>query len=1091
MKNHIIFKFIAVLLCAVFLLGTVGGACGILILTEQDLYNRSYQDAWDENVEQWADGLAYNVGHRYASSALGGCNTQFLDQELGTSGYYDVFDMSRVGYAVKDAQGEVIQRQPLDPGTTPEYSFTFPFRGSYMRLVEEMTRQEWEQRQIAANETPIPTEGETYLYDAVPPEGTEVYNMTVTFLDGNSEGVGSDEAFGYLHYDDSNSLYCRFYQEDLVEEIIPATVTHIVFRDAQNTVLFEAMDSAGVGKLWYQDGDLIFFTNPDALYGSDVPEETEMDLSSVLMGAQATVNRKTPIWTLVDGQFARQKYYYGKDYDVTIYATKVVDGILYGCTTKGYITSSAYHSEWVDLSDVTFLQSPAVSSDRGLRAICLERTPIWGLEDGECYDTGMYYMEGQEIGILVLGTFASGEWGMTDLGWVHLSNVDLPEAPLADNYDGPALKDTEVSPETTEVTEVIEEITFTASPIDPTEEMVNLEESQEGPVTAAEAADPTEVTMPEPSVAVYQESAEAEPTWAPEVATEPVIHPDITYAYYYNYDTDTPMMAGYTYEPAPEGYTVEIQLAPNALRYQHEWELFRMLFDLRGELPKILGISLLGLAICLIYLCCAAGKKPGTKEIQAGGLNRMPIDLYGAGAMGGIAAAVALAVVGARYFSQSNLNIAAGFALAMAYCASLLVVGFFFALAAQIKTPGGFWWRSSLCGRCCSAAVRLADRLVTAYDTKGEAALARFFGNLRKLIRFLLTQLRKCILRLRKALVRWITWVGRTILRFFCLLPLTWQWLLAGGAMIFFLFVTVAGRYDLGMILSFLFAVALVSYGAHAFGTLLEGVRRMNKGDLEEKVDDRLLIGAFKDFSDELNTLADVAVIAARKQLKSERMKTELITNVSHDIKTPLTSIINYVDLLQRPHTEAEQAQYLEVLDRQSQSLKKLIEDLMEMSKASTGNMAVDITVVDAAEAINQALGEFADKLEKADLLPVFRQPEESVQMLADGRLVWRVLSNLLSNAVKYAMPGTRVYIDLAQVDHHVVISLKNISREELNVQADELLERFVRGDASRNTEGSGLGLNIAHSLMQLQKGQLQILVDGDLFKVTLIFPGA
>ena len=196
------------------------------------------------------------------------------------------------------------------------------------------------------------------------------------------------------------------------------------------------------------------------------------------------------------------------------------------------------------------------------------------------------------------------------------------------------------------------------------------------------------------------------------------------------------------------------------------------------------------------------------------------------------------------------------------------------------------------------------------------------------------------------------------------------------------------------------------------------------------------------------------------------------------------------MDLLQKPHSEEEQEQYLEVLDRQSQRLKKLIEDLMEMSKASTGNLAVDITVINAGEAINQALGEFADKLEKAQLTPVFRQPDDPIEMMADGRLVWRVMSNILGNAVKYALPGTRLYLDLAEVDGKVIISMKNISREELNVSADELLERFVRGDASRNPEGSGLGLNIAQSLMEIQKGQLQLLVDGALFKVTLIFPG-
>ncbi len=197
------------------------------------------------------------------------------------------------------------------------------------------------------------------------------------------------------------------------------------------------------------------------------------------------------------------------------------------------------------------------------------------------------------------------------------------------------------------------------------------------------------------------------------------------------------------------------------------------------------------------------------------------------------------------------------------------------------------------------------------------------------------------------------------------------------------------------------------------------------------------------------------------------------------------------MDLLQKPHTQQEQQDYLEVLDRQSQRLKKLIEDLMDMSKASTGNMPTDITRLDAVEAVNQALGEFADKLEKAQLYPLFRHEKDQVPMMADGRLTWRVLSNLLSNAVKYAMPGTRVYIDLMEAEGKVLISLKNISRDELNIGADELMERFVRGDDSRNTEGSGLGLNIAKSLMELQKGQLQLLVDGDLFKVTLIFPGA
>ena len=220
-------------------------------------------------------------------------------------------------------------------------------------------------------------------------------------------------------------------------------------------------------------------------------------------------------------------------------------------------------------------------------------------------------------------------------------------------------------------------------------------------------------------------------------------------------------------------------------------------------------------------------------------------------------------------------------------------------------------------------------------------------------------------------------------------------------------------------------------------------------------------------------------------------MKTELITNVSHDIKTPLTSIINYVDLLKKAQTEQERQQYLEVLERQSAQLKKLIEDLMEMSKATTGNVAVELAPTDVTESVNQALGEYADRFASRQLNVVLHKPEEPVFALCDGKLLWRVLSNVMSNVVKYAMPGTRVYLDLSVTEFRVQITMKNISREELNITAGELMERFVRGDKSRNTEGNGLGLNIAQGLMEVQNGTLELLVDGDLFKVILTLPRA
>ena len=299
----------------------------------------------------------------------------------------------------------------------------------------------------------------------------------------------------------------------------------------------------------------------------------------------------------------------------------------------------------------------------------------------------------------------------------------------------------------------------------------------------------------------------------------------------------------------------------------------------------------------------------------------------------------------------------------------------------------------------------------------------------------------------------------------------------------------IALRNLLLLILTLLAGIGFCLYSCYAFGRLLENTRRMGQGELDAKVSEEGMVGCFRSFAQHLNALADVAVVAARKQMRSERMKAELITNVSHDIKTPLTSIINYVDLLQKAKTPEEKQTYLEVLDRQSIRMKKLIEDLVEMSKAASGSMTVEPVSADAAETVNQALGEFSGKLEGVGLTPVFTAPETPISIYADGRLTWRVLSNLLSNAVKYAMPGTRLYVDLVELDGNVLISLKNISKEPLNINPEDLMERFVRGDTSRNTEGSGLGLNIAKSLMELQRGQLQLLVDGDLFKATLVFP--
>lgn len=271
------------------------------------------------------------------------------------------------------------------------------------------------------------------------------------------------------------------------------------------------------------------------------------------------------------------------------------------------------------------------------------------------------------------------------------------------------------------------------------------------------------------------------------------------------------------------------------------------------------------------------------------------------------------------------------------------------------------------------------------------------------------------------------------------------------------------------------------------YQTLLSGVGQIARGNLDAEIDRD--IGMFEPFKEQLAMIRFGFKKAVDEEVKSQRMKTELITNVSHDIKTPLTSIINYVDLLGKEELGNETAEeYLEVLARQSNRLKKLIEDLMEASKASTGNLAVNPEQLEAGVSMTQTVGEFEEKLQANQLQLLVSKPEEPVYIMADARHLWRVMDNLMNNICKYAQSGTRVYIDLKKQDNRAVITFRNTSKYALNISPEELMERFVRGDSSRNTEGSGLGLSIARSLTELMGGTFAIFVDGDLFKVVLEF---
>jgi signal transduction histidine kinase len=270
------------------------------------------------------------------------------------------------------------------------------------------------------------------------------------------------------------------------------------------------------------------------------------------------------------------------------------------------------------------------------------------------------------------------------------------------------------------------------------------------------------------------------------------------------------------------------------------------------------------------------------------------------------------------------------------------------------------------------------------------------------------------------------------------------------------------------------------------------GGKALANGNLAYKTDTKGMILDLKNHGENLNSIATGMTKALEARLKSERMKTELITNVSHDIKTPLTSIINYASLIGnelKDKDDEKLSEYSEVLVRQSESLKRLIEDLVEASKASSGNLDVALAPCDASIFISQASGEYEEKLKKTDLTLVTKESPEELYIMADGRRMWRIFDNLMNNICKYALPGTRVYLSLERFSDRALITFKNTSKEPLDMTEEELMERFTRGDSSRHTEGNGLGLSIARSLAELQNGQLRLALDGDLFKAILSFP--
>ena len=1109
MKNSIVLKFIAIVLCAACLLGTVGGLAGVAVLSSGDLYNQTVDELIDERIRLDAMNFADSLALEFAGRELGSCPEGLL-QERYHSNYWFSTTYPEYGYTILDENGSVLAAYREELKDQVGDSYSIPVSGQYMHLVSTESQEKFDARQ---NQLPEVSGDGSFEVDSelLQAHVKDVYALTATFPDGGELCLeqGNNPVGQLIYWQNEDFFEFIAYENVPYTSVMMQDVVKLQCFDGNGRKILYMESSEGVGSFRFEDHEVKFTTVSLEELTAPVPEVREgmlTDLDGEVVPENGTSVHNV-VFSRSDGSVIYEGYCYGGNGSYTFY----YDGG--NGSASGIPANNAGFLFYNSQGQLVF-HSTLGEGERPASSL------VYGMHF-QNFDTNFTFQTQDPSGLgtlslvdnnLVFTSYArfpdatsESEPPAEETVPVETTEVTLPEETAAATDAAEAVEETqaETIPETTES----ETIPFTEETIPSSASAIPEETFAEPQPEATEAVEATEAaeasqqaTEPIPVETIPQETIPAETV--PET-TEPVIingkpleDYQINKLQYYDSDTGGNRIASYVYVPMPE-LTVELYIDRDSMEDQVAYNVLRFVRQYRDYLLPLAGVCLFLCAVFAVYLCTAAGRKPKCEEVRAGGLNRIPLDLYLFGGGFLIALIYLIAFEGpVEILLRQDALLGCSAAVALAYLCCLIFVGFCFAMVAQFKTPGGFWWRNTLCGICIRGFMKFGVWLETFLSRKGFPWLVRWCKKLWSITKafcvWLYRTAEAAVLWLGEKIAVGLRWFGRKFRRFIALLPMTWQWLLGGFAVIFLAALCINDYNSPNVVLLGLAAcLAIVLYGTHCFGVLSESTKRMSKGDLDTKVEDKLMVGCFEEFANDLNALADVAVVAAQKQLKSERMKTELITNVSHDIKTPLTSIINYVDLLQKPHTDEEQEQYLEVLDRQSQQLKKLINDLMDMSKASTGNMSVEITTVDAIESVNQALGEFADKLDKAGLIPVFRHSEDRAPMLADGKLVWRVMSNLLSNAVKYALPGTRLYIDLMVMEGKVVISMKNISREELNIDADELMERFVRGDDSRNTEGSGLGLNIAKSLMELQKGQLQLLVDGDLFKVTLIFPGA
>lgn len=533
------------------------------------------------------------------------------------------------------------------------------------------------------------------------------------------------------------------------------------------------------------------------------------------------------------------------------------------------------------------------------------------------------------------------------------------------------------------------------------------------------------------------------PTAIPTIAPTPAVTPTVTSA-----PTATPVLhsfAGTYCDSSLAPYTLRVYVMANipadsALYYEESG-----LSDYVAQ-QHLIRAAVCAIIACLLYvfLLASAGCRAPDCRYEPGLIEKIPFDVYLAVCAIVIFAAVC---VGAEsFYSTEKVFMRALGALAVAG-GGVVFAGFSmsFALRLRLKTVVS----SMLVYRVCAWCWRYVKRVIKwAYDIIKD-------------------------------------------------LPLIPKAAIIVAALVCFDVVIMSTNSGFLMLVTRALAALVLFYVLISMKKLITATTEIASGDMDCRVDTTKLYGPLKEQGEALNSIGDGMTRAVNDRLKSEHFKTELITNVSHDIKTPLTSIINYVDLMQKEQIDNEKVnEYLDVLSRQSARLKKLIDDLMEASKASTGNLPVNPERCELGVLLTQTAGEYKEKLEDAGLELVIDKPDEDIAIMADRQHLWRVFDNLMNNICKYSLPGTRVYLDLARssnikngkINGKAIVTFRNISKQRLSIGAEELVERGVRGDSSRNTQGSGLGLSIANSLTLLQGGEMELTVDGDLFKVILKF---